>query len=74
VTDADIVTLAPPAVLGHELTAKKLRRAAHRSVRDLNADIRAWIKTWNDDPRPYVWTKTADQILESIASYCNPNQ
>ena len=49
-----------------ELTTKKLRRGAHRSVRDLNADIRAWIETWNDDPKPYVWTKTADQILESI--------
>ena len=53
-----------------ELTTKKLRRAAHRSVRELNADIRAWIQTWNDDPKPYVWTKTADQILESIATYC----
>jgi transposase len=53
-----------------ELTTKKLRRGAHRSVRELNADIRAWIKTWNDDPKPYVWTKTADQILESIATYC----
>ncbi len=53
-----------------ELTAKKLRRGAHRSVRDLNADIRAWIKTWNEDPRPFVWTKTADEILESIARYC----
>jgi transposase len=53
-----------------ELTTKKLRRGAHRSVRDLNADIRAWIDTWNDDPKPYVWTKTAEQILESIATYC----
>jgi transposase len=53
-----------------ELTTKKLRRGAHRSVRELNADIRAWMKTWNDDPKPYVWTKTADQILESIATYC----
>jgi transposase len=53
-----------------ELTTKKLRRGAHRSVRQLNTDIRAWIQTWNDDPKPYVWTKTADQILESIASYC----
>src|SRR4051794_1329331 len=53
-----------------ELTTKKLRRGAHRSVRDLNADIRAWIETWNDDPKPYIWTKTADQILESIATYC----
>jgi transposase len=53
-----------------ELTTKSLRRGTHRSVRALNADIRAWIETWNENPRPYVWTKTADQILESIARYC----
>jgi transposase len=53
-----------------ELTNKKPRRGAHRSVRQLNDDIRAWIETWNDDPKPFVWTKTADQILESIARYC----
>jgi len=53
-----------------ELTNKKLRRSAHTSVRQLNTDIRAWIETWNENPRPYVWTKTADQILESIAHYC----
>jgi transposase len=53
-----------------ELTTKKLRRSAHTSVRKLNADIRSWIDTWNDNPRPYVWTKTADQILESIGNYC----
>jgi transposase len=54
-----------------ELTNKLLRRGAHRSVRELNTDIRAWIETWNDDPRPFVWTKTADQILDSIARYCD---
>jgi transposase len=54
-----------------ELTTKTLRRGTHRSVRALNTDIRAWIETWNDDPNPYVWTKTADQILESIARYCD---
>jgi transposase len=53
-----------------ELTTKKLRRGTHRSVRALNADIRSWIQTWNDNPRPYVWTKTADQILDSISRYC----
>lgn len=53
-----------------ELTTKKLRRGSHRSVRELNADIRDWIDTWNDNPRPFVWTKTADDILESIARYC----
>ena len=53
-----------------ELTTKKLQRGTHRSVRALNTDIRAWINTWNDNPRPYVWTKTADQILDSIRRYC----
>ena len=53
-----------------ELTDKKLRRGAHRSVTELNRDIRAWIATWNENPRPYAWTKSADQILESIARYC----
>jgi transposase len=53
-----------------ELTTKKLRRATHRSVQELNKDIRAWIDTWNDEPKPFVWTKTADQILDSITRYC----
>jgi transposase len=53
-----------------ELTTKKLQRGAHTSVRALNTDIRAWNKTCNDNPRPYVWTNTADQILDSIARYC----
>jgi transposase len=53
-----------------ELTTKKLQRGTHRTVRELNTDIRNWITTWNDNPRPYVWTKTADQILQSIARYC----
>jgi transposase len=53
-----------------ELTNKKLRRSTHTSVRQLNNDIRSWIETWNENPRPYVWTKTADQILDSTATYC----
>src|SRR6266508_393774 len=53
-----------------ELTTKKLKRGTHRSVRELNRDIRGWIETWNDDRKPDVWTKTADQILESITRYC----
>ena len=53
-----------------ELTTKKLRRGTHRSVRALNTDIRDWITTWNDNPKPFVWTKTADEILESVARYC----
>jgi transposase len=53
-----------------ELTTKLLRRGQHRSVRALNADIRDWIDTWNENPRPYVWTKTAEEILDSIKRYC----
>jgi transposase len=53
-----------------ELTIRLLRRGVHHSVTDLETDIRAWIDTWNNDPRPYVWTKTAEQILESIGAYC----
>ena len=53
-----------------ELTTKLLQRGVHKSVEALEADIRAWIETWNDDPRPYVWTKTADEILDSIAAFC----
>ena len=52
------------------LTTKKLQRSAHRSVKELEADLNRWIKQWNDDPRPFVWVKTAEQILESIAAYC----
>ncbi|HZJ04700.1 MAG TPA: IS630 family transposase, partial [Nocardioidaceae bacterium] len=44
-----------------------LQRSDHRSVRALEADIRAWVKNWNENPRPFIWTKTAEQILESLA-------
>jgi len=53
-----------------ELTTKRIKRGAHTSVPDLERDIRGWIASWNEDPRPYVWVKTADQILESLARYC----
>jgi hypothetical protein len=41
-----------------------------RSVTELEADVRAWINEWNKDPRPFVWTKAADQILDTLAAYC----
>ena len=53
-----------------ELTQKKIRRGTHASVRDLQTDIRDWTKTWNENPRPYVWTKTADEILAKLAAFC----
>ena len=52
-----------------ELTNKQLRRGVHRSVRALEAAIRAFIDTHNANGRPFVWTKTADEILASIARF-----
>jgi hypothetical protein len=46
------------------------RRGVHRSVTALEKDILGWIEQWNTNPKPYVWTRTADQILESLAAYC----
>jgi transposase/transposase-like protein len=54
-----------------ELTTKKIKRGAHTSVQALERDIRDWIAIWNENPRPYVWVKTADQILASLARYCD---
>jgi transposase len=51
------------------LTDQLIRRGAHKSVRALENDLRTWIRNWNDDPRPFVWTKTAEEILDSLARY-----
>jgi transposase len=51
------------------LTGKLIRRGVHTSVQALENDIREWIATWNDNPRPFTWTKTADEILNSLADY-----
>jgi transposase len=56
------------------LTDKLLRRGVHTSVHVLEADIRAWITTWNTNPRPFTWTKTADEILASLADYLHKLQ
>jgi len=52
------------------LTTKKLQRSAHRNTKDLANDILAWVAAWNTDPKPFVWHKTAEQILERLAGYC----
>ena len=51
------------------LTDQLLRRGVHKSVQALEKDVRDWIKNWNDDPKPFVWTKTAEEILDSLARY-----
>jgi hypothetical protein len=53
-----------------ELTNRELRRSAHHSVTVLEADIRKWINKRNKNPRPFVWTKSADDIPETLADYC----
>lgn len=52
-----------------ELTNKQIRRGAHRSVVELESAIREFIDVHNVDPKPFVWTKTADEILANIARF-----
>ena len=52
-----------------ELTTRKLQRSAHRSVAELTKDLDDWIANWNNDPKPFVWHKTADQILDNLKQY-----
>ena len=57
-----------------ELTRKQLRRGVHTSVRQLENDIQAFIEQHNKNPRPYRWTKTADEILSSVKRFCQKTQ
>jgi transposase len=50
-----------------ELTNQRIRRGVFRSVKELEAAIRDYIDIHNEDPQPFTWTRTADQILDSIA-------
>ena len=51
------------------LTDQMIRRGVHKSVQALEADIRVWVGNWNQNPRPFAWTKTAEEILDSLAKY-----
>jgi transposase len=53
------------------LTEKQLRRGVHRSTQALRTAIRSYINHTNDHPKPFVWTKTADEILASVARFCH---
>lgn len=48
------------------VTADLLQRSDHRSIQALEADIRKWVKAWNENPKPFIWTKPAEQILDSL--------
>ena len=51
------------------LTTQLTQRGVHKSVQALESDVRAWIQEWNSNPRPFVWKKTAEEILDSLARY-----
>jgi hypothetical protein len=51
------------------LTAQRIRRSVHKSVQALEADIRGWIEHWNQNPRPFSWYKTVDEILDLSTKY-----
>ena len=53
------------------VTEDLLQRSHHNTVQQLEADIRSWIKDWNTHPKPFIWTKTADEILESLGRLLN---
>jgi transposase len=52
------------------LTEKQIRRGVHRSTRELEAAIKHYLERTNAAPKPFVWTKTADEILEAVARFC----
>ena len=52
------------------LTEKQIRRGVHRSVHQLEAAIKSYLALTNASPRPFIWTKTADEILSSVARFC----
>ena len=53
------------------LTEKQLRRSAHRSVNQLEAAIKEYLTINNQAAKPFIWTKTADEIIASVARFCS---
>jgi hypothetical protein len=50
-----------------ELTDKRLRRGAFTSVTDLTQAITVWADHWNDDPKPFIWKATAEDIIKRVS-------
>ena len=57
-----------------ELTRKRLQRGVHRSATELEADILAFIDAHNDNPKPYKWVRSADEILAGVKRFCQRTQ
>lgn len=58
-----------PMSVAQRMTNRKLRRSARRSIRQLTEELSGWIATWNSDPRPFVWRRTAGEILDNLKKY-----
>ncbi len=56
-----------------EITRRRIRRSTFRSTQALEAAIREYLQVYNEDPQPFIWTKSADDILKSLKSYCEGN-
>ena len=54
-----------------DLTERQIRRGTHRSTKELEAAITEFLTVHNENPKPFVWMKSADQLLESLKSYCH---
>ena len=52
------------------LTERQLRRGVHRSTKQLEDAVREYLRTYNENPRPFTWTKTADEILQAVRRFC----
>jgi transposase len=52
------------------LTEKQIRRGSHRGTKQLEQAIRHYLTVYNEDPKPFVWTKTADEILQTLKTFC----
>ena len=55
-----------------ELTTKMLRRSTHKSEKDLIKSINTWIAGWNENPKPFNWVKTVDEVFTSMEKYLSP--
>ena len=53
-----------------EITSKQIRRGSFNGTRELESAIKQYLEVYNEDPKPFIWTKSADEILESLETYC----
>jgi len=64
-----LVLAQPGRTMVRATHRQKLRRGVHKSLPALEKDIRNWVQTWNENPRPFAWTKSADEIFERLNAY-----